>query len=587
MSDPGKSYRHDSSLRGSDSAKGHSGDDPLVLLDECLASLPHGDPRINLLYAIRHVLLQQGATHRQREIEFKKLQSVVEKLTAPANRVGTLIDLPGDGVARILVGGSEYYANIDPRLDSAELHVGAQVLVNEAYVVIHELGYDENGPLLKVQEVLDDGRIRIDQEPGRQGLILKRASRLKDVVLHVGDEVRLDPTHRFAIERWENRQTHAHLLDEVPSVTWEQIGGQQPAIAAIRRAIEYPLLHAATFERYRFTQPKGFLLHGPPGCGKTLIGQATAASLAKLVSQQVLEDSEPSSLDKVSQSRPAISGGVFLHVKGPEILNMWVGESERMIRDLIAQARQRRHEGFLPFVFIDEAESILGTRRAMRSYNISNTLVPMFCAELDGVDSLQDVVVILASNRPDLIDPAVLRPGRIDRKIKVARPGRREAIDILRIYVQPDLPLDPELLRAHGGDHHAACERLIEHTVDQIFRLTDENRVLSIRLRNGRREVLYQADLLSGALLAGIVRRAKERAIERTIGGNEAAGGGLKLDDLLTSIREEYREGEILPPDDSAEEWLKLLDHHPDQVVGISSFRKGAAREERPLQHII
>ena len=258
-----------------------------------------------------------------------------------------------------------------------------------------------------------------------------------------------------------------------------------------------------------------------------------------------------------------------------------------MIRDLIGQARQRRQEGMLPFIFIDEAESILGTRRAMRSYNISNTLVPMFCSELDGIESLQDVVVILASNRPDLIDPAVLRPGRIDRKIKIDRPGRREALDIMRIYLTPELPLDPELLTAHKGSTQAACESLTEHTIDRIFRRTDENRVLSIRLRNGRREVLYQNDLLSGAIIAGIVRRAKERAIERTINGKGTASEGIKLADLIEAMTEEYREGEIFPPDDSAEEWLKLLDHHPDQVVGISSFRKGVASEERPIQHII
>ena len=326
MSDPGTPFREDTPPR-TGSSTGPSGSDPLVLLDECLATLPEGDPRITVLYKIRHLVLQQSAAHQQQETELKKINTVVEKLTAPANRIGTLIDLPNEGMARIMVGGSEYYANIDPRLQADDLNLGAQILVNEAYVVIHGLGYDENGPIQKVKEVLDDGRLRMDQEPGRQGLILRRASKLKDVELKVGDEVRVDSTHRFAIERMENQQDHAHRLDEVPSITWDQIGGQQSAIAAIRRAIEYPLLHAATFEHYQFTQPKGFLLHGPPGCGKTLIGQATAASLAKLV-QQKQTDSESPSLDTSPITRPPIMGGVFLHVKGPEN-SQYVGRGVR------------------------------------------------------------------------------------------------------------------------------------------------------------------------------------------------------------------------------------------------------------------
>ena len=281
---------------------------------------------------------------------------------------------------------------------------------------------------------------------------------------------------------------------------------------------------------------------------------------------------------------------MFLHIKGPEILNMWVGESERMLRDLFSRARQRRQEGLLPFIFIDEAESILGTRRALRSYNISNTLVPMFCAELDGIDSLRDVVVILASNRPDLIDPAVLRAGRIDRKIKVGRPGRLESKDILRIYLKPDLPLVSDPGAGDQENRQAIRDQLIDQTMDDLFQRTDENRVLAIRLRNGRRTVLYRSDLLSGAILAGIVRRAKERAIERSIqGGSKLSHDpeGIMGSDLLEAVKEEYREGEIFPPEDSAEEWLKLLDYDRDQVVGISSFRQGRAQEERLLQQII
>ncbi|NJN69475.1 MAG: AAA family ATPase, partial [Nitrospira sp.] len=284
--------------------------------------------------------------------------------------------------------------------------------------------------------------------------------------------------------------------------------------------------------------------------------------------------------------RPPVTSGAFLHVKGPEILNMWLGESERMVRDLFEQARARRKDGALPFIFIDEAESILGTRRAMRSFNISNTLVPMFCSEMDGIESLRDVVIILASNRPDLIDPAVLRPGRIDRKIKVSRPNKEAATEILRVYLTEKLPLDPALVIGHGGEKAQAVASLAQDIIESIFRRTDDNRLLSIRLRNGQSKVLYRADLLSGAILASIVQRAKEKAIERTIlqAGEPA---GLVARDLLDAVSEEFREGEMLPPDDAAEEWLKLLDHHPEQVVGISSFRRGRQLEERLVSQII
>ncbi|WP_447968116.1 AAA family ATPase [Nitrospira sp. M1] len=557
---------------------------PLVLLDECLASLPEGDHRIALLGKLKQLILQQGIEQQQREMEVKKLNTVVEKLTAPANRIGTLVDLPEDDMARIIVGGSEFYANIDPRLERADLLSGSQVLVNEAYVVIRSLGYDVNGPILKVREVLADGRLRMDQEPGRQGILLERAAELRDTEFKPGDEVRVDPSLRLVIERLEKSHTEGHILDEVPSVTWEHIGGQKTAIAAIRRAIEYPLLHRQTFQQYQFTQPKGFLLHGPPGCGKTLIGQATAASLAHLVKEKAEALTGDQVRESGKDSFPPIERGSFLHVKGPEVLNMWVGESERIVRDLFAQARERRQAGFLPFIFIDEAESILGTRRAARSYNVANTLVPMFCAELDGIESLHDVVVILATNRPDLIDPAVLRPGRIDRKVKISRPDREAATEILGIYLSSEIPLHADAIQAFDGNRELARQAMIATLLDRVFARTEENRVLAIRLRNGRRDILYRCDLLSGAVLASIVRRAKEKAVEREIEGKD---GGVSEEDLFLAVNEEFREGEIFPPDDSAEEWLKLLDHHPEQVIGVSSFRGEASTTEQHIHTII
>ena len=557
------------------------GSDPLELLEECLALFPESDPRQKILYKLRHTMILGQAAQQQRDVELKKVADVIAKLTAPANRVGTLLEVPGEGLARILVGGAEYYASVDPRVQAAELKIGAQILVNDAYAVIKVLGYDRNGPVFKVAEVLGDGRLRFEHEMGRQVLILQRSSDLAGVDLKAGDEVRIDPSLHVAIEKMEDRKAKSHLLDEVPTVTWEQIGGQTEAIAAIKKAIEYPLLHADTFQRFKFTQPKGFLLYGPPGCGKTLIGQAAAASLSKLVGESIQATAG------VKGDKPPVTRGAFLHIKGPEILNMWLGESERMVRDLFAQARARRKEGALPFIFIDEAESVLGTRRASRSFNISSTLVPMFCSEMDGIESLHDVVIILASNRPDLIDPAVLRPGRIDRKIKVSRPNRESAGAILNVYLTDDLPLDRQWVDQHGGDRKKASADLVEHALSAVFSRNDENRLLSIRLRSGQNKVLYRSDLISGAILASIVQRAKEQAIERVIAAGGSAQGGMTLDDLVNSVHAEFREGEMLPPDDAAEEWLKLLDHHPEQVVGVSSFRRGRQAEEKLVGQII
>ncbi len=556
-----------------------TGTDPLELIEQCLAAFSEGDPRQKLLYKLRHAVMLSQAASQQRESEFKKVSEVVAKLTAPANRIGMLLDIPAPGLARIVVGGAEYYANVDPRVADADLRIGTQILVNEAYAVIRTLGYDRNGPILKLAETLPDGRLRCEQEMGRQSLIVQRSTDLIGVELNPGDHIRIDPSLRIALEKLVDREAGRHVLDETPTITWAQIGGQTEAITAIRKAIEYPLLHAETFERFKFSQPKGFLLYGPPGCGKTLIGQAAAGSLPK----QLSESTQGAASDK--HNRPPVTSGAFLHVKGPEILNMWLGESERMVRDLFDQARARRKEGALPFIFIDEAESILGTRRAMRSFNISNTLVPMFCSEMDGIESLQDVVIILASNRPDLIDPAVLRPGRIDRKIKVGRPNKSAAAEILKVYLTADLPLDPQLVKDRGGDPVQAVVSLVEDLLESIFRRTEETRLLSIRLRNGQSTVLYRGDLVSGAILASIVQRAKEKAIDRTVQSGQPAG--LLEEDLRGAVSEEFREGDMLPPDDASEEWLKLLDHHPEQVVGISSFRRGRQTEERLTNQII
>jgi proteasome-associated ATPase len=384
--------------------------------------------------------------------------------------------------------------------------------------------------------------------------VLQRSSDLAGSKLKSGDEVRVDPHYRMAIEILSAPESREHYLDTVPELPWEKVGGQEQALQAIKDAIELPLLHEELFAKFHHATPKGFLLYGPPGCGKTLIGKATAYNLTKQLREK--------------------SGGemkeYFMHIKGPEILNMWLGESERIVREIFATAREKRSEGFMPFLFIDEAESILGTRRAARYSNILSTLVPMFCSEMDGIDSLHDVVIILASNRADLIDPAILRPGRIDRKIKVNRPNKEGAREIYRIYLTNDLPYDGALAK-EAENIGAAIEKLIERFVDWQFARRDENKFLEVTLRSGRKDVLYRGDLLSGAIIASVVERAKAIAIKRAIASD--ADHGISENDLRVAFNAEYVENDIFPPTDVTEDWLKLIDYDPENVVKIAPVR--------------
>lgn len=539
--------------------------DSLQLIDQLFSLTPQEDRRFSVLLALQKKIKEDTLTVQQIQTELKKLNQVIEKVTAPANRIGTFLGFPEEHFAHIVVGGSDYYTHIDPRLDPKDLKIGSRILVNEAFSVIKSIGYDPGGPVMKISDILADGRLRAEQESGTQSSLLIRSSQLADEILRRGEEIRVDANHRVAIEKVKNTKQKDYFLKETPKVLWEQIGGQKEAVEIIRNTIERPLLYPDLFKRFNFTPPKGFLLYGPPGCGKTLIGKATANSLV----QKLRENGK----EKVEE--------FFLHVKGPEILNMWLGESERMVREIFARAREKRNEGFLPFIFIDEAESILGTRRSSRYQNILSTLVPMFCAEMDGIESLQDTIIILASNRPDLIDPAILRPGRIDRKIKVSRPDRRGTEEIFKIYLNGQIPVSPTFVKAHGESLAEARKQLIDSAVDAIFARGSAQEYLDLHLRSGKREILYQSDLISGALIASIIQRSKEKAIKRTIAGGEE---GLTQEDLLTSISEEYREGEILPPNDIVEDWLKLIDANPDNIIAISLLDK---KRKQPSQNRI
>ena len=549
-------YRHESADFGEEPDGGDAFDDePLRLIDQVLILLPDRDPARPMLYQLRRQVMEREITLQEARRTLVELEGALEKVTAPANRVGVYLGKPDDGIATVSVGGSEYYANVDPRVDAARLKVGVRVLINEAYTVVGVLGYNPSGPVVKIADLLEGGRLRIGQEHGTGDAIIERSHELVGTELKVGDEVRIDPSMKVAIERLQSKDSKEYFLEEIPSASWDQIGGQEEAIRAIRDTIELPALHPELFERFQYSTPKGFLLYGPPGCGKTLIGKATAFNLV-----QHLREEEGMDVREY-----------FMHVKGPEILNMWLGETERLVREIFTQARQKRKEGYLPFVFIDEAESILGTRRSMRSHHIANTVVPMFCTEMDGIESLKDVVIILASNRHDLIDPAILRPGRIDRKIKVERPDMDASRDILGIYLNEGLPIDAgEVERC--GNAEMARRALVEEATSALFARTEEHKFLEVSLRSGRQESLYFGDLASGALIDNIVQRAKEYAIKRAI-AEEDAEAGIRLADLTTAVQAEYRENEVFPPTDSVEDWLKLLDYDPENVVRVAPVR--------------
>ncbi len=519
------------------------GDQPHIieLIDQLLSETAENPKLQGKIFDLRDALFQAQQVSQQYTLEIKNLEETVSKLKSPAHRIGTVLGVGEGGLYRLVVGGTEYQAAVSPEiLEKENLQPGDQVALNEGFVAIAKLPKPEQGPIARIMTKLADGQWLVTGQTSNSEALVLNHFDLEVESLKEGDEVILDPNQRVILARLPKRQSGVVVEDDLVQTDWSKVGGQTHVIEEVRKVIEYPILHKGILETMEYQLPKGFLFYGPPGCGKTLIGRAILSDIIRQLKEK------ESNLDLE---------GRFIHVKGPEILNMWLGESERKVREIFKKARDYKEKGQVPFIFIDEAESILGTRQAMRGNNFSNTLVPMFCAEMDGIKSLREAVVILATNRPDLIDPAILRPGRIDRKIKVGRPNREDCNAILKVYLKPSLPREYENL-----------DQMTQPFLDALFKKSSQQEVLILTLRTGKLKKLYWKDFISGAIIEGIVKRTKEKAIERAIDGKE-----LKIlsQDLTECLATEFKDGNLLPAESNLEDWLQLLDLDSRHVVRV------------------
>jgi len=484
------------------------------------------------------------------------LREEVEKLTAPPNPFGTLLGINEDGTADVFTSGRKMRVNVEPTIEIKALEVGQDVLLNEAYNVVDIRTFDRAGEVVTIKEVLDDDRMivlgRADEER-----VVELAAPLHGTFLRAGDHVRMDPRTGLIFEKLVRPEVEELVLEEVPDITYREIGGLADQIETIQDAIELPYVHKERFAAYALAAPKGVLLYGPPGCGKTLIAKAVANSLAKAVaSKEGNEDTR----------------SYFLNIKGPELLNKYVGETERQIRLIFQRAKEKSDEGVPVIVFFDEMDSLFRTRGTGVSSDVESTIVPQLLSELDGVEALKNVIVIGASNREDLIDPAILRPGRLDVKIKIERPDREAARQIFKIYLGQDLPFDADEVSRHGGDVEGLIGDIVNAVVDRMYAADDDNRFLEVTYANGDREVLYFKDFASGAMIENIVRRAKKDAIKREIRGGP---DGLQKGDVLAAITQEFREHEDLPNTTNPDDWARISGKKGERIVYVRTLIEG------------
>ena len=519
------------------------------------------DPRVTQLQAELAAASAQNqrlvSTLKDARDQIVALKEEVDRLAEPPNGYGVFLEAFDDGSVDVFTAGRKMRVVCSPDVETEGLRPGQEVQLNEALNVVAVREYERHGEIVMLKEILEDGVRALVIGHTDEERVVRLAEPLRGTHIRAGDSLLLEPRSQYVFEKIPKAEVEELVLEEVPDIDYGDIGGLAAQIEEIRDAVELPYLHADLFLEHKLKPPKGILLYGPPGCGKTLIAKAVANSLAKKVAE----------VEGKAEGR-----SFFLNIKGPELLNKYVGETERHIRLVFQRAREKASEGMPVIVFFDEMDSLFRTRGTGVSSDVENTIVPQLLSEIDGVEGLENVIVIGASNREDMIDPAILRPGRLDVKIKIERPDAQGASDIFSKYLTPDLPLHPEDLAEHGGDPVATCQGMIQRAVERMYTETEDNRFLEVTYANGDKEVLYFKDFNSGAMIENIVARAKKMAIKDLL---ETGQRGIRVQHMLSACLDEFRENEDLPNTTNPDDWARISGKKGERIVFIRTLIQG------------